>query len=191
MAEVIPSFNLLISTAADFEEDCFNEVWYQLFALGDENPIFINLYIPGLIGVCTKVDPRKFIHYLKDQGQKKGLNYFKFIFKVIPIDSVVTTDKDEIIKRSGELIDEYRKLIKETDSFRVKIVRRFTELKAESLISVLAKMLTNKVNLKKPDWEIRVEICRKLTGISILREDEIFEPKKQKIDSPAPSEPST
>jgi tRNA(Ser,Leu) C12 N-acetylase TAN1 len=190
MAEVMPSFNLLISTAADFEEDCFNEVWYHLFALGDENPTFVHLYIPGLIAVQTKVDARKFIAYLKEEGKKKGIKYFKFIFKVIPIDSVVLTSQEEIIKRSGELIESYRKSVKESDTFRVKIVRRFTELKTESLIPPLAKLLQNKVDLKKPDWEIRVEICRKITGISILREDDVFEPKKQKIDAPASPEAS-
>ena len=188
MAESLPQFNLLVSTAADFEEDCFNEVWYHLFALGDEAPVFVRLYIPGLIGVQSKIDARKFIEYLKQEALKKGLNYFKFIFKVIPIDLIVLTEQEEIITKSREFLDPNQNVLKEQDTFRIKIVRRFTELKADDLIRSIAKEVRNKVDLKMPNWELRVEILRKITGISLLKGDEIFEPKKQSVNEQRPSQ---
>lgn len=179
MEEEKVTFNLLVSTAADFEEDCFNEMWYHLFSLGDENPLYVRLFIPGLIGVQTKLEPRKVIKYFQDEFDRKGANYFKFIFKIIPIQLVVISEEDTLIKESINIKKQNEKNINADDTFRIKVVRRFTEIKTDFLIQPIAKAFTNKVDLKNPTWELRIEICRKISGISFIRPDEIFEPRKE------------
>ena len=53
-------------------------------------------------------------------------------------------------------------------------------MSSTEIITEIAKIFTNKVSLNQPDWIILIEILGDKTGISILKDSEIFSLDKTK-----------
>jgi tRNA acetyltransferase TAN1 len=53
-------------------------------------------------------------------------------------------------------------------------------MSSNEIITEVAKIFPNKVSLNQPDWVILIEILADKTGISILKENEIFSLDKAK-----------
>jgi tRNA acetyltransferase TAN1 len=60
-----------------------------------------------------------------------------------------------------------------TASFRVNLNRRDTELERDTLLHEVAIQFPGKVDLEEYDWVVMVEILGPVTGLALLREDEI------------------
>ena len=69
------------------------------------------------------------------------------------------------------------------DTFRITVERRHTLMRPEDIIVTLASQIDNKVDLKNPNWIVLVEIIGALTGISILKPDQIFRSVVEKRNS--------
>ena len=53
-------------------------------------------------------------------------------------------------------------------------------MSSTEIIGEIAKMFSNKVSLNQPDWMILIEILGDKTGISILKDNEVFSLDKAK-----------
>ena len=70
--------------------------------------------------------------------------------------------------------------IEKTQSYRISIEKRNSEIKSNDLISEIAELIPNKVSLEQADWEIVIQIMGKTTGIGILPKNSIISVSKEK-----------
>ena len=79
-----------------------------------------------------------------------------------------------------ENIIRLKDVIQENDSYRITIEKRNTDMSSTEIITDIAKIFPNKVSLNQPDWVVLIEILGDKTGVSILKENEIFSLDKTK-----------
>jgi tRNA acetyltransferase TAN1 len=95
---------------------------------------------------------------------------------MIPIQTITETEMDKITESVIQLKD----AIKQDDSYRITIEKRNTDVSSTEIITNIAKIFPNKVSLNQPDWIVLIEILGDKTGISILKDSEIFSLDKTK-----------
>ena len=113
-------------------------------------------------------DLRKFLNERPEE--------FRYILRVIPIETVVRTDLDEIRMAVARLS---AKILK-NETFRVTIEKRHSQLSTSSIIEAAAANIQRKVDLENPDKIVLVEILGKLTGVSVVRPADILSIRKGK-----------
>jgi tRNA acetyltransferase TAN1 len=86
----------------------------------------------------------------------------------------VQTDMDEI---ENYILDNLYQ-IEENESFKIVVNKRRIHDERMEIIERLAKNIIRKVNLDEPDKIVRLEMIGKYTGISILKEDDVFSAKR-------------
>lgn len=174
---LLKNINLLISTFRYNETNAKAELWFSLVICGDKYPIISDLEYSGLIAALSNIEAKEVISKFK-KITLDDPSFFKNILKVVPIDFVCKSDLaqiNQIIKKN------YKNYIKEDDSFRISLNRRKNELiNRKDLIRIIARNITNPVNLENPDKIIRIEVLGGFCGISFLRKDDIFKPMKKK-----------
>ncbi|MFW9949428.1 MAG: THUMP domain-containing protein [Candidatus Thorarchaeota archaeon] len=170
-------FNLLISCSRYNEMNATAEIWFTLLICDDSYPIISNSDYPGLITAATNANVREIITKIQ-QILVKDPNFFKFVLKIIPIDYVCETNLGlikDIVKNN------YANYINSHNSIRIEIKRRKSKIiERETLISVIANLFNNKVNLDSPDKIIRFEILGNTTGIAFLEPNSIISVKEKK-----------
>ena len=176
---MLSEFNLIVSTTRDYESQCENEVWFNLNALGDSSPIVSRPGIPGLILVKTTVAARRFVAYLREY-MLQDPDYIQFILKVYPIDVVVETDLEMIQQATVNLVQTHPYAQDPSKKYRVTIRKRQCELTTDQLIAKIASQIPHAVSLKQYDWILEVEIVNRFTGLAILKDEEIFQPIREK-----------
>ena len=95
---------------------------------------------------------------------------------MIPIQSITETEMSKITENVTEL----KNVIKQNDSYRITIEKRNTDMSSTEIITEIAKIFPNEVSLNQPDWVILIEILGDKTGISILKDSEMFSLDKAK-----------
>ena len=169
-------YNLLISTARDFEGQAECELWFLLVAFGDETPIISKVGISGLLVARTHSDPRGFIDFLRKIMTEKDTNYFQFVQKIYPIDKTVASDIPSIKEMALELIKTHPLCRNPESTYRITIRKRNTPLKTEDIITEIAAVIPYKVDLKQYNWNLEIEIIGDYTGLAIITEENIFKP---------------
>ncbi len=173
---VLKDFNLLITTSRGNEEDACSEIWYLLGEIGDSATKVDKTGITGLVAAKTAFNPfvviEKFRKILKERPYE-----FRYTLRVIPIEKVVRTDLGEIERTATELASK----IKENESFRVTVEKRFTDTSTKDIIEAAAANIERKVDLSNPDKIILIEVVGRLTGISIIRPEQILAVMKEKF----------
>ncbi len=172
----LKDFNLLITTSRGNEEDACSEIWYLLGEIGDSAVKVDKTGITGLIAAKTAFNPfeviEKFRKILKERPYE-----FRYTFRVIPIEKVVRTDLSEIERATAGLSSR----IKEKESFRVTVEKRFTDTSTQDIIEVAAANIERRVDLNNPDKIVLIETVGGLTGISIIKPDQILAVMKEKV----------
>jgi tRNA acetyltransferase TAN1 len=102
---------------------------------------------------------------------------FRYTLRIIPIEKVVRTDLGEIQSVATELGSK----IKENESFRVTVEKRFAEYAARDIVEVAVANIERKVDLKNPDKILLVEVVGGLTGLSVIRPGNILSVVKEKL----------
>ncbi len=173
---VLKDFNLLITTSRGNEEDACSEIWYLLGEIGDSAAKVEKTGITGIVAARTAFNPfeviEKFRKILKERPYE-----FRYTFRVIPIEKVVRTDLNEIERATAGLSSR----IKEKESFRVTVEKRFTATATQDIIEVAAANIERRVDLNNPDKIVLIETVGGLTGISIIKPDQILAVTKEKI----------
>ena len=168
-------FNLIVSCARGFENDACSEIWFLLGEIGDENPAVEKTEVSGLIVAKTSLDPFQVIFKLREM-LKRSPAEFKYVLKVIPVETVIPT-KLELIER---IATEFSKRIGKNETFRVTVEKRHTELPTRRIIEAAAKNINRKVSLENPDKILLIEVIGGVTGISLIKPNDILSVVKEK-----------
>ena len=167
--------NLIITCARSLESETKNEISKILDELGDQEPEILNVGMRGILMVNTIIEPSKIIDYVKNKMIEEPW-LIRYCLRIIPIQMITETEIDKIKQNVIELKD----TIQKNDSYRITIEKRNTSISSNEIITEIAKIFPNKVSLNQPDWIILIEILGSKTGISILKDDELFSLDKSK-----------
>ena len=167
--------NLIITCARSLESETKNEISKILDELGDQEPEILNVGMRGILMVNTIIEPSKIIDYVKNKMIEEPW-LIRYCLRIIPIQMITETEIDKIKQNVIKLKD----TIQKNDSYRITIEKRNTSISSNEIITEIAKIFPNKVSLNQPDWIILIEILGNETGISILKDDELFSLDKSK-----------
>jgi len=166
---VLSDFNLLVTTSRGNENNACSEIWFLLGEVGDQEALVDKTGISGLIAAKTSLNPFKAIEGLRRMLRGRP-HEFRYTLRVIPIELVIRTNLDEIRRASIELSSK----ILENETFRVTVEKRHTELPTRDIIEAVAANINRSVNLDDPDKIVLIEVIKGLTGISIIKPEDIL-----------------
>ncbi len=170
MLTVNDEFNLLISCRR-FQEA---ESCQELRRIIEEDPSLGTIEWCKLTGISClvvgkiSIDAHEFVKKL-DQVVQRMPWIVKDLLKIQPVDLVVDSTFDGIRAGSKKLAKGMTKSAK----FRVNLNRRDTGLDRDKLLHEIATQFPGKVDLETYDWVVGVEILGSVTGLALLREDEM------------------
>ena len=167
--------NLIITCARNLESETKNEIGKILDELGDQEPEILNVGMRGILMVNTIIEPSKIIDWVKNKIIEEPW-LIRYCLRIIPIQMITETEIDKIKQNVIKLKD----TIQKNDSYRITIEKRNTSISSNEIITEVAEIFPNKVSLNQPDWIILIEIIGNETGISILKNDELFSLDKAK-----------
>ena len=167
--------NLLITCARNLETETKNEIGKILGEVGDQEPEILNVGMRGILSVKTNIQTSKIIEWVKDKVVEEPW-LIRYCLRMIPIQTITETKVEKIT----EGVIKLKNVIKQNDSYRITIEKRNTDVSSTDIITDIAKIFPNKVSLNQPDWVVLIEILGDKTGISILKDDEIFSLDKAK-----------
>jgi len=167
--------NLIITCARSLESETKNEISKILDELGDQEPEILNVGMRGILMVNTIIEPSKIIDYVKNKMIEEPW-LIRYCLRIIPIQSITETNIDKIKQNVIKLKDSIQK----NDSYRITVEKRNTSISTNEIITEVAKIFPNKVSLNKPDLIVLIEILGDKTGISILKDSELFSLDKSK-----------
>ena len=174
---MIDDFNLLMTTLRVHERQLCSEMKYLLMEeLDISKPIIKRSGIRGLVVAKVNIDPIEVIKKLKAIIHEYPYKV-RYAQRIIPIQKVIPTD----VNRIKQAVVELAISIPKENSFRVTIEKRSTSLHSKELIEAAASEINNKVNLNKPDNILLIEVLGKLTGISVIKPDDILVVIKEKM----------
>ena len=167
--------NLIITCARNLEPETKKEIKKILNQLDDQEPEILNVGMRGILMVNTVIEPSKIIDLVKNKIVEEPW-LIRYCSRIIPIQSITETEIDKIKQNVIKLKD----TIQKNDSYRITIEKRNTNISSNEIITEIAKIFPNKVSLNQPDWIILIEILGDKTGISILKNSELFSLDKSK-----------
>ena len=167
--------NLIITCARNLESETKNEIRKMLDELGDQEPEIVNVGMRGILMVNTIIESSKIIGWIKNKVIDEPW-LIRYCLRIIPIQRMIDTDIDKIKQNVTKLSN----VIQKNNSYRITIEKRNTNVSSNEIITEIAKIFPNKVSLNQPDWIVLIEILGNKTGISILKENEIFSLDKAK-----------
>jgi len=167
--------NLIITCARNLEPETKKEIKKILNQLDDQEPEILNVGMRGILMVNTVIEPSKIIDLVKNKIIEEPW-LIRYCLRIIPIQSITETEIDKIKQNVIKLKD----TIQKNDSYRITIEKRNTDISSNEIITEIAKIFPNKVSLNQPDWIILIEILGDKTGISILKNSELFSLDKSK-----------
>ncbi|MBS7647548.1 MAG: THUMP domain-containing protein [Candidatus Bathyarchaeia archaeon] len=172
---MIRDFNILATTSRGNEDETCSELWYLLNEIGDSAPVVDKTGVAGLIVAKTIFNPfeviEKFRRILRERPYE-----FRYTLRVIPIEKVVRTDIGEIQRAAAELSAK----IAPNESFRITVEKRFTETSTRDIIEAAAANIKRKVDLSNPDKILLIEVIGGLTGLAVIRPNDILSVVKEK-----------
>ncbi|RLE49957.1 MAG: RNA-binding protein [Candidatus Methanomethylicota archaeon] len=172
---MLRDFNLLILTGRGNESKCSSELWFILREVGISEQVIDRTDFSGLLVAKVNVDPFKAIKMLREYVVKRPWD-IRYLLKVTPIEIVVDTSLGNIFEAAKKLASK----ISEEETYRVTVNKRGVDLETSSLVEAAAKAVNRKVDLKKPDKILLVEVLGSVTGLSVVREEDILSISKIK-----------
>ena len=148
--------------------------------LGDPEPIVGKTGIRGLVVAKTSLNPcsavEKFRAILQEHPYK-----FRYALRIIPIEKVVPTTLEEVKRAASELAAN----IQENETFRVTVEKRFTNLHSRELIEAAVTGIDatgeRKVDLENPDKIMLIEVLGGLTGMALIKPNDLLAVLKEKM----------
>ena len=128
----------------------------------------------GVIEVDVE-NPKALLSFLTDFVRSEPFRV-RYILRVIPVDRVVDTKVQEIVKAVKELSSS----IGPGETFRITIEARDSPYSDKELIDALADAVDRKVSLASPDKIVLLEIFGEYSGISVISPHDIVSIQKLK-----------
>ncbi|MGD8544198.1 MAG: THUMP domain-containing protein [Candidatus Bathyarchaeota archaeon] len=171
-------FNLLVSCSWGAYGRAKEEILHILRVLDDENPFVKRTVAKGIIGVKTSLEPRDVVHKLRRMFNKDPF-IFQQTTKWVPVDLWTHSDLDSMRNAVKVLRNE----IRAGEKWRMTMEkRRYTRYHKMEIITALAELIDEKVDLETPDKILRVDIIGRYTGFSVLTPQDIFSVSKPLLD---------
>ena len=167
--------NLIVTCARHLESETEEELRDILEGYGDLDANIIITNMSGILIAETKLDPVDVVKKMKEMLLDEPWS-IRYCLRIIPIQRIVETKIEEIEK----IITEDSKQILDTETYRISIEKRNSEISSQEIISKIANKIKNKVSLEFPDKIILIEILGNKTGISILKTTDILSVEKTK-----------
>ncbi len=167
--------NLLVTCARNLETETKNEIGKILGEIGDQEAEILNVGMRGILMVNTNIESSKIITWVKGKVVEEPW-FIRYCLRMIPIQTITETEMSKITENVTEL----KNVIKQNDSNSITIEKRNTGMSSTEIITEIAKIFPNEVSLNQPDWVILIEILGDKTGISILKDSEMFSLDKAK-----------
>jgi len=164
------NFNLLVTTYRHREYDAVDELNVILQQFNIDAQMIEIQNVSGIILALVNLNPFELIPKLKELLIEEPWQ-FRYILRVIPIERTLSTNLKNI-EREVETLSMEK--IRINDSFRISVEKRHTSTRSKDIIPSIANKFRNKVSLENPDWIILIEIIGNKTGISVLKERDIF-----------------
>lgn len=161
--------NLIITCARHLEPETIAELNKILTFFGDENAEIFPTNMSGVLTAKTKLDPFEVIRKIKEKIEDEPWS-IRYCLRVIPIEQIIDTDLEKI---SSEVFSLMKKVNK-NETYRITIEKRNSDISSTKIISKIADNISNKVSLEEPDWIALIEILDKKTGVSVLKNEDIF-----------------
>ena len=120
-------------------------------------------------------NPKALLSFVTDFVRSEPFKV-RFILRIIPVDRVVDTKLEDIVKAVKDL----GQAIGPGESFRVTIEARDSPYSDKELIDALADAVDRKVNLDSPDKIVLLEIFGEYAGVSVISPHEIVSIQKLK-----------
>ena len=173
---MLRSFNLLATTWRGNEKNACSELWYLLGEIGDSALTVDKTGVAGLIAAKTAFNPFEVIEKFRKILHERPYE-FRYTLRIIPIEKVVHTDLGEIQQVATELSSK----IGEDETFRVTVEKRFTETPTRDIIEAAAANIQREVDLSNPDKILLIEVVGGLTGLSVIKPNEILAVMMEKV----------
>ncbi|MEM1537301.1 MAG: THUMP domain-containing protein [Candidatus Nezhaarchaeales archaeon] len=122
---------------------------------------------PGVLIATSSIEPRSLLRVLRSYNVKN-------IKRAIPVDKLVPADLDHVLQAALELCV---KQLKPPSTFAVKCERRGRAFRSSLEVEVLVgeelrRKLGCKVDLKRPDYLVCIEVVDGHAGVTLLSKDE-------------------
>jgi len=170
--------NLIATCSRHLEEEACNEISEIIKKLGDVSPRIGKSSFSGIIWVDTTIDQLVAITEIKKIILDEPWR-MRYCHRFIPINQTTSTNLENIVAS----VKSQMNLMKVTDTYRITIEKRGSEISTKELIDSIAVIIPNKVSLETYDWNIMIQIMGGISGISILKEQNIISTLKLKRDS--------
>lgn len=167
-------FNLIVTTFRGQETVAVSELRDILNYLGDPAPEIEITKISGLITASTTLDPFYVIEKVREILSSEPWR-ISSLLRFIPIEEVVPTKIEDIVEAVGKLASK----IPEESSFRITVEKRHTSLSSQDIIRASAEKVQRKVDLENPDYIVLIEVLGGVTGVSVIKPDQIVSSMKQ------------
>ena len=167
--------NLIITCARHLEEETGNEITDILDELGDSNVKISISNMSGILTAETILDPIEVVRKMKEILLDEPWS-IRYCLRVIPIQKFIETNVEEIEKTISSMLNQ----IQDTDTYRISIEKRNSNISSKEIITKIANKIKNKVSLDFPDKIILIEILGIMTGVSILKKSHILSLEKTK-----------
>jgi tRNA acetyltransferase TAN1 len=128
----------------------------------------------GVIEVGVE-DPKALLSFITEFVRSEPFKV-RFILRIIPVDRVVDTKKEDIVKAVKELSE----TIGPGETFRITIEARDSPYSDKDLIDALADAVDRKVSLDSPDKVVLLEIFGEYSGVSVISPHDIVSIQKLK-----------
>lgn len=170
--------NLIVTCARHFEDETKEELRNILDELGDSEAEISITDLSGILTVQTSVNSAELVKRIHAKLEDEPWS-IRYILRVIPIFQTVKTDVESIAKVALEQTQK----IKPDETYRITIEKRNSGISSSEIIGQIADKIKNKVSLEKYDWIILVEIFGGVSGVSVLRDDDVLSVEKAKRKS--------
>jgi tRNA acetyltransferase TAN1 len=163
-------YNLLVSCPWGVYEKAKKEIADILETLGDESPIVKRTIAEGIIGVKTRLNSREVVYALRRLFDENPF-VFQYTLKWVPVDLWTFSDMDSM----KEGIRKLRNKIHAGEKWRMTVEKRRYSLHHKfEVITELAALIDEKVDLENPEKILRVDIIGRYTGMSVLKPTDMF-----------------
>jgi len=173
---MLSDFNIIASTSRGNERLTCTELVFLLKTIGDPDPIAAKTGIRGLVVAKTNINEIEAIEKLRSILKEKPYE-FRYSLRILPVEKVVRTDLTEV----KLVAKEFALRMGENETFRVTVETRFTTLHTRDLIETAATEIRQKVNLENPDKVLLIEVVGGLTGMSLVKPQDILSVLKEKM----------
>ncbi|WP_455143195.1 THUMP domain-containing protein [Candidatus Hodarchaeum mangrovi] len=160
--------SFLISSQRNQERDALSELYYVITDVLDYKTKPLKSRVPGLSLLTLQdeeIHPFQVVLKIREYIEENGP--LIACLRITPLEHLFKTDILQITNHAYELV---QKKVTRENTWAIVLRKRQTNLRSKEVISAVADKITwGTVKLTDPDYEIRIEIIRDLSGISVMK----------------------